>query len=137
MTAQAHEFLFINGKRNSMCSCPLDFYLKFSKISRKIVCSRTSLWRGYVGTWEIIDNRLYLIDILGAFSDGSSINLDAIFPGYPDRVFAHWYSGLLRIPQGEIIRYEHMGFGSIYESDLFMSIEKGVVINEYKVKNCA
>lgn len=47
-------------------------------------------------------------------------------PGYPDRVFAHWYSGTLRIPK-KLLEYIHMGYGGSYERDRFLKIEKGVV----------
>ena len=50
-------------------------------------------------------------------------------PEYPERVFAHWYSGVLRIPQGELLEYVHAGYGSIYEKDLLIDVENGVVIN--------
>ena len=50
------------------------------------------------------------------------------FPDYPERVFAHWYSGTIRVPQGRQIEYVHMGFGSTYESDLFIDLERGVVV---------
>ncbi len=137
MTAQINEILILSGKKYSMCSCPLQLYLNLSKIPKKICCSKTSLWRGYVGTWEIIDERLYLIELQGNFVDGSFVNLEALFPGYPDRVFAHWYSGLLRIPLGQMLKYEHMGFGSIYESNLRIRIEKGVIIDKYEIANNA
>ena len=52
-----------------------------------------------------------------------------LFPDYPDRVFAHWYSGTIRIPQGKLLNYVHMGYGSTYERDLFLEIEKGVIKN--------
>lgn len=120
-----------------MCSCPLSVFLNLSNFSRKIRSPNTALWRGYVGTWEIVNNRLYLIALSGEFIDGSPVNLEAIFPGYPERVFAHWYSGLLRIPQGELLKYVHMGFGSIYKSDLFININKGHVVDVHQEFNDA
>jgi hypothetical protein len=50
-----------------------------------------------------------------------------VFPDFPDRVFGHWYSGTIRIPQGKLLEYVHMGYGSTYERDLFLEIEKGAV----------
>jgi hypothetical protein len=137
MTAQVREIIFHNNKKMAMCSCPLQVFFNLSKFSKKIKSPHTALWRGYVGTWEIVNGRLYLIDLSGEFVDGSLVNLEAIFPGYPERVFAHWYSGVLRIPQGELIKYVHMGFGSTYESDLFLSINKGHVIDSHQEFNDA
>ena len=137
MTAQIRERLIFNGNKLELCTCPLNSFLNFSKFSRKFCSPHTALWRGYVGTWEIVDNRLYLIKLSGEFVDGSQVSLEAIFPGYPDRVFAHWYSGVLRIPQGGLLKYVHMGFGSKYESDLILNIDKGYVINVHQEFNDA
>ena len=35
--------------------------------------------------------------------------------------------GSLRVPQGKLLAYFHGGYGSTYEDDLLISIEKGVV----------
>lgn len=59
---------------------------------------------------------------------GTETNLlETVFPGYPDRVFAHWYSGTLRIPQGNTLKYVHMGYQSTYERDLLIEVERGVI----------
>jgi hypothetical protein len=135
MTAQVREKIIYEGKIYSMCSCPLSPFLKLSKFKNEFISPHTALWRGYVGTWEILVERLYLVELVGDFADGSLVNLEAIFPGYPNRVFAHWYSGTVRIPQGKILKYVHMGFGSIYELDLSIKIEKGVVVSVRKDYN--
>ena len=77
--------------------------------------------------WEIIDNRLYLTGIDATLEDATSVTLASIFPDYPDRVFAHWYSGDIRIPQGKLLEYVHTGYASRYERDLFLYISKGVI----------
>ena len=51
------------------------------------------------------------------------VPLERLFPGYGDRVFAHWYSGTLRVPQGRQLRYVHMGYASTYERGLMLEIE--------------
>jgi hypothetical protein len=37
------------------------------------------------------------------------------------------YSGTIRIPQGKQLEYVHMGYGSTFERDLFLDLERGVV----------
>ncbi len=49
----------------------------------------TALWRGYVGIWEIVNDRLYLIELNGTLQRGERSTLETLFPGFPDRVFAH------------------------------------------------
>lgn len=135
MTAQIRERLVYNEVEVPMCSCPLNIFLRLADFPKSFKSPHTALWRGYVGTWDIIDNRLYLISIKGEFTDGTTLSLDSIFPGFKDRVFAHWYTGNLRIPYGAKLKYVHMGFGSIHEFDLFIKIKKGVVLNTFSTSN--
>lgn len=130
MTAQIAESLIYEGNEVSMCSTPLSDYFAFGgKRPNFDTWYCTALWRGYTGKWEILDGRLYLIGLHGRLEGGGEATLADLFPEYPNRVFAHWYSGTIRVPQGRQIEYVHMGFGSTYESDLFIELERGVVID--------
>lgn len=128
MTAQFSETLHYDGQKLSLFSEPLERYFEFGGIKPYWEIDRPStLWRGYVATWEIQAGRLYLIGLRGKLEDGTEANVATIFPGYAARVFAHWYSGELRSPQGKRLQYVHGGFLSTYESDLLITVEKGVV----------
>lgn len=127
MTAQIAETLFYKGEQLSMCNTPLDDYFAFGGEHPKFESNCTALWRGYVGTWEIIGGRLYLVGLEGTLESGDDASLASVFPDFSDRVFGHWYSGTIRIPQGKLLEYVHMGYGSTYERDLFLEIEKGAV----------
>ena len=128
MTAQISEGLILNGEEVSLLSNPLDSYFALAGINPEFSSNSTALWRGYIGTWEITADRLYLINLQGTLKNGGVICLETIFPGFPDRVFAHWYSGTLRIPRGKLIRYRHMGYGSKFEKDELIKIRLGIVI---------
>jgi hypothetical protein len=67
--------------------------------------------------------------------DGTPISLKTLFPGDHSRIFAEWYSGELRVPLGGLIQYQHYGFGSVYQRDLFISIEKGAIKSENTIVN--
>ncbi len=134
MTAQVPEVLYYDNQKLSMCSVPLMDYFTLANIEPKFRVDCTALWRGYVGTWEIIDGRLYLIGIEGHFENGNEVNLSSIFPEFPDRVFAHWYSGKIRAPRGELIDYVHGGFASVYEQDIIFKVKKGMIVDT-KIKN--
>jgi hypothetical protein len=54
------------------------------------------------------------------------LELKDVFPGC-DKVFAHWFTGELRCPQGAQLQYRHMGYGSVYEYDLLMDFKQGVL----------
>ena len=128
MTALIGETLRYEGREISMCSEPLGDYFALGGNNLHFEFTCTALWRGYVGIWEITSDRLYMIGLSGTLKDGSEATLESVFPGYPNRVFAHWYSGTLRIPEGKMLGYVHMGYGSTYERDRIIEIEKGVVI---------
>ncbi len=51
------------------------------------------------------------------------------------RVFASWFTGELRIPDGKMLRYVHMGYGSVYERERFIQIKEGLVVSERIVDN--
>lgn len=124
MTRQILEKINYEGSLQSMFGRPLDDYFKLSGIKPDFELTCSACWRGYIGTWEILDDRLYLTDLSELMGDGKK-NMQTFFPDDPVRVFAYWYSGQLRVPQGE--RVVHPGFYSSYEHDLLIDIEKGVV----------
>ena len=128
MTAQIAEKLRYQGDDVAMCTNPLSDYFAMGGTNPRFESNCTALWRGYVGSWEIIDDRLYLIGLNGTLEDGTDASLATIVPGFPDRVFAHWYSGTIRLPQGKQLEYVHMGYGSTFERDLFLEVERGVVV---------
>lgn len=131
MTAQFSELLLLEGKQKALCSYPLASYFALGGESVAFRASSTALSRGYIGTWEILDQgqvqRLYLIRLQGSLQDESPVSLETVFPGYTERVFAHWFSGALRLPQGQLLHYVHGGFGSCYEQDLLVDVTRGVV----------
>ncbi|MGR9979322.1 hypothetical protein ACUOII_24165, partial [Escherichia coli] len=72
---------------------------------------------------------MYLLKITtGRHNKPKSLSLAVLFPGYKSKVFAHWFSGVLRCPQGKCTQYVHMGHESVFESDLFILVKKGKVI---------
>jgi hypothetical protein len=135
MTIQISEKLLYMGKIHGMREAPLAMYFELEMVEPAFEIQVSSLWRGYVGTWEIVDDRLYMVELTGKLEDGSDANLATIFPSHPDKVFAHWYSGKISIHQGQRIKYVP-GYSSVYEKDLFFIIDKGVVTNVEVILNC-
>lgn len=79
-------------------------------------CYSTACWREYQGTWEIKEGLFYLRRLVGRFRLRGD-----------EPIWADWFSGTLRIPCGDLLQYVHMGFGSVFEEELHIKIEKGVV----------
>jgi hypothetical protein len=88
------------------------------------ILGSTACWRGYQGTWEIKDGRFYLVGLRGRFQ---------LRNGTP--VLADWFSGVLRVPKGERLQYVHMGYGSVYEQELHIKIDNGVVVKTRTIDN--
>ena len=128
MTAQFPEKILYQGEKYAMCTEPLEDYFAKGGVRPIFRRSSTALWRRYIGLWEIVDDRLYLTGLEGWLEDGTKATTAMIFPAFPEKIFAQWYSGQLRIPQGEMLEYIHMGYGSTYERDLFLEVRCGVVI---------
>jgi hypothetical protein len=129
MTAQTPESLLYQGDEVAMCTEPLSDYFLLSGNHPPFESNCTALWRGYVGSWEIKNHLLYLVGLEGILDDGSEVTLGTLFPDFPDRVFAHWYSGTIRIPRGKQLNYVHMGYSSTFERDLLLEVDQGVVTN--------
>ncbi len=132
MTAQVHEKLIYEGEICSMAFCPPlpigDPRIQERRDDELEACDpiifSTACWRRYIATWEIRNGRFYLVDIEGRYklvSDGP--------------VFAHWFSGVLRIPRGNVLHYVHMGFATLYEEEWLVKIEKGIVVETQVVKH--
>lgn len=134
MTAQAPERISYQGEMVSLCTQPLKPYLEQNGIKINSFIQNSSNWRGYVGAWEIENNQLRLLNI-HAHTKGGKLSLSTLFPSHPrfilsrrtKPVLADWYNGTLRIPRGEQLKYIHAGYGSVYEEDILVTIEKGIV----------
>ncbi len=78
-TAQVGERLLYKGETNRLCTLPLEPYLKERNLRiyvfgppRKVVVT-TACWRGYIGTWQIKDDFLWLLGVQNL--DGEQVPL--------------------------------------------------------------
>lgn len=131
MTAQVHENLILDGEKTSMAFCPplpendpRVTKLKDDEIDDGGIIFSTACWRQYIGTWEIKDNKFYLVSLNGRYK---------ISENTP--ILADWFTGTLRIPQGEMLHYVHMGYGSVFERELHIKIENGIVTKSKTIDN--
>ncbi len=143
MTAQTSDGLLYQGQSFSLAGEPLYSWLTKRRKQPRFKRRSTACSRGYVASWEIIDERLYLVGIRGRLVDGRSPNLEnerdatlaELFPESPDRVFANWFSDELRCPSGRLLGYVHSGYSSVYEFDMFLRFRQGVLIEKQTVTN--
>ena len=135
MTAQIRESLVFNGEKYYIASEPLYPYIVEHNL--RFMATNTACWRGYRGSWTIEDNKLYLVELSGFLLEGNNrknIDLKDIFPNQ-DKVFAEWFSGEIRIPYGEMLEYLHMGYMSVYEKEMFLKFESGVLVGSREIDN--
>ena len=146
MTAQITENLRYMGRTRSMCTEPLETYIEQVHGMDRCGTPRspfrdmdtcTALWRGYVGDWAICQGRLYLLGLsrpTWATSENAlrrkRLDMGLLFPGFEKRVFAHWYSGTLRVRDGQMLTYKHMGYMSLFERELLIDVEHGLVTGQ-------
>jgi hypothetical protein len=138
MTGQVREKLILDGAEVSMAFCPelptasglvtetpaLTLSQRINSKEWPSYIHSTACWRRYIGTWEIRDGKLYLVDVIGQFQMTTA-----------GPIFADWVTAVLRVPQGELIQYVHMGFASVHEAELHIKIEKGHVIEHRRIDN--
>ena len=131
MTIQAGDILSYQGKKTTIATEPLKIYLE-TRSDVSFIYKTTALVRGYIGTWEIKNKKLFLVSLLGFIENKEQVDLNYLFPNETE-VFANWYSGEIRIPEGELLKI-NVGYASVFEKDRFLIFRKGVLISE-RVKN--
>jgi hypothetical protein len=107
MTAQCGEILIYEGKEYKMACEPFSQYLQKTKIKLALQATNSSLWRGYLGEWEIINNKLYLIKI----------------------------SGIGQIRNLERFRFERLKLRKKFKNGIITTQENGILIKQLK-KDC-
>jgi len=140
-TVQYPDKIIYNGKEYRLKDCyPLESYFeKYPDKRPKDGLSLTALRKGYVATFEIIDNQLYLKDI--EVFNGDTTNdkghavflwksvLNEVFPNQ-ELIKMDWITGLLLLSYNEGIdgRYAHFTLLEIENGE----IKKEKPIGDYK-----
>jgi hypothetical protein len=126
-TFQTPDRIIYNGKEYLLFSYPLEsFFSQYPDKRPKTEIISTALWRGYVATFEMKDNQLYLIDIKIQIStkDGEGNHnsswksvLNDVFPNL-EVVKVDWMTGLLKFST------ERYASASLYDYTL-LEIDNG------------
>ena len=128
MTIQAGDILSYNGEKTTIATEPLKPYLK-TRSDVSFIYKSTALVRGYIGTWEIKSKKLYLISLLGFVDNNEKVDLNYLFPNKTE-AFASWYSGDIRIPEGELLNKINLGYASVFEKEQILTFKEGILISE-------
>ena len=144
MTMQIPDAVIYNDaiyETGAYCADLFMPYLEKHHIELFADCS--AIWRGYIATWKIENDMLYLVEIyanvIGAQSQGhikcqkgtilsllsdEAVGMDYFFPSQT-KVFADWYSGNLPV------HYENVSKGE--SKYIIFKIDKGHIIGQEQV----
>jgi len=151
-TPQIPDFIIYNKDTLLLLAYPLQSYQPNENFaSPKNLfniedCFSTGCWRGYIATWEIINNKLYLTQIRNhcyRFIDSTRnfgseyADLKALFPKkYKNgKVFADWVTRKIYAPFGKQLLSGYDVFDSVYEYEYEFNIENGIVKKVTKYHN--
>ncbi len=136
MLPQVPEKLIYQGKHCDLpYEQPLEAWFKMNGNRPDFYIPHTALWRGYVGTWELENGKLFLTALEGMLENGQIVSLKTVFPDADGRVFAAWYSGTFSLPQGELQNAICIGYSSVYEQYLILTIDKGILVSSHYETN--
>jgi hypothetical protein len=136
MAAQLPDKILLNGTLQQLYTNPLEHYWIGTDKKRPPFFSLPNCQRGYVATWEVRDNQLFIRDIDGNYArttfffgkKATRYSLKILFPKSGNRLIkANWYTGKLRVPQGKMTLYDE-DYGSRFEKEIIMTVEKGNIV---------
>jgi len=145
MAAQIGDKILYNGQIHSLASEPLSPYLYSNKIEKLFSGISSACYRGYCATWQIKDKNIYLLNIESPNSikdknaDGVDEPISAmnkLFPGQTE-VFGDWVNGKIKIQSGKVLQFVNKGYESVYEKDIFLRFENGVLVDEKVALNAS
>ncbi len=135
-TPQDSETLIYGKDTMYMDIFPLQVLMnKEEDLHKKIMsasnCIQSSCWRGYHGTWKIINDSLFLIK-LEDVCQGKELKISRFFESSKisrNGVFAYWFSTKMKVNYGDCIDFNEETWLSIYEGTFECSIKNGVISN--------
>ena len=136
MAAQVPDKIFFDGEQLGLYSNPLEQFWTSAKKAKPPFISTPECSRGYVASWEIRNNKLLLKEVEGNyvrnfifFRKPARYSLKKLFSRNKNKpVCANWFSGKLRVPIGNMIRYHHSGYDSRFEKEYIISVHEGEVV---------
>lgn len=145
-TAQFADRIMFEGSEYALFSEPLEAYFaqhgRPQWLQSKGIQS-TACWRGYIASWELRNDSLFLSNVSKEYpvapdsreTEWRDISMTDLIPGATYPLFASWFSGILRLPQGKCMHYVHLGYASRYERDIVIAVDSGHVTARGMVDN--
>lgn len=94
MCQQAYELLTYKGRTRGIHARPLKQYFELMEMENPFHSFHTSNHRGYTGSWEIFNDKLYLIHLRGRNKKHIHLKIKDLFPNQ-NQVMAAWFTGYI------------------------------------------
>ncbi|NDV64165.1 hypothetical protein [Bacteroides sp. 224] len=133
-TPQYGDKLIIGKDTVWIYSYPLEKYFKekgsrtIGKIEMKVFC--TALWRGYVATWKLENNRLFLVKVETGYCNKPPTAISIIEEFGSNKVLAHWVNETIVCPQGRLIQSAASASLSIHEREIHYTLKAGKLVEK-------
>lgn len=143
-STQLPDKIIYKDSMYSLETNPLEIYFTENKGKRPVlgVGSKAScLLRAYVGTFCIVNNKLFVknIEYLDMFKDSKNRDslafksaMSVVFPN--QTIFScDWYSGYLVLSYGKKVKNVNMSYASMFEKYFVIKVVNGEIHGEYKM----
>ena len=125
MTTQVDEHILIDGKEYPLINVPsLPEDSSIIQHKKGLISKWSNCWRGFQGTWEIKDDKLYLIEF-----SSDSYELLCKLP-----ILADWIKGEIKVATGDIKETTSWAIET-YETEMHLTIKNGLVVKTENIKN--
>jgi hypothetical protein len=122
-TSQIMDSLVYRGETGKILDEPLKGWLEQKGIT--LFRGSSANWRGYVATWEIANDKLYLNSFEG---DEKHKDLNSLIPKNDGKVLADWYTGRIHLALGKMLKREPY----VTERQIVFTVYKGVVKSSFE-----
>lgn len=146
MAAQLPDQILLYGEKADLYTNPLEQYWLLHKRKPPTFYWTPICKRGYIATWEILDNQLILRSIDGNvekrfflfWKKTVRFTLKILFQkAGTSGVKAAWFSGKLRIPQGKRTLYVHHEYDSRFEKEWSSPLNKAAWLKQLYLITCS
>lgn len=129
---QFADRIVLDGKTEDLRTYPLQpFIATLGTLPQEFRPQHTACSRGYVATWTIQENRLFLVSMTdsGVGKDAKPLPLNLLKQEWKSPVKATWFTGTLCVPRGT-------GLGqtgeSLYGKTFFVEVREGAVVRTWE-----
>lgn len=144
-TGQASDVIYVDGQKWWLMGRPVGadstLYVNLQARLPELVQESTANWDRFVGYWSLDGEWLVLDSIVCTVYEDSTYKKDyemslpqatmsEVFGNYyrDGKIVATWLTGKIRLAQGKMLLYEHMGWNRHNETEMILEVKEGRVV---------